>query len=397
VSPEPPQILELFEYRPVELPKSGLDRELARQLWQEFGTKVSVEEPGFRNDDHWRLTSQGWVGYIPLSDELHLALRPKVSIENLFGMLEYAYDIRFEVPDIVGCGSLQQFYERLAKVLALRVLDRGRKGYYRTYLEGTDCLPYLRGQLDIRRLALTPWDPNMHCSFDEHTGDVEDNQILAWTLHKIARSGLCTQHSLPEVRQAYRSVQAFVTLTPFLPESCVRRLYNRLNDDYQPLHALCRFFLENSGPTYQSGDRDMLTFLIDMERLFELFVAKWLQKHLPKELALRVQEKVDLTVDGDLSFRIDLVLYDSATDSPLAVLDTKYKVPDAPSTDDIAKVMAYAATKQCPEAVLIYPTPLSKPFDEQPAPHIHVRSLTFGLGGDLEEAGGAFIDSLSLM
>ena len=108
------------------------------------------------------------------------------------------------------------------------------------------------------------------------------------------------------------------------------------------------------------------------------------------------RRKVDLTESGGLTFRIDLVVCDAINETPLAVLDTKYKVPDSPSADDIAQVIAYAATKQCPEAVLIYPTPLSKPFDEQPSPHIHVRSLQFALDGDLEAAGDAFVQSLAL-
>ncbi|MFH1490851.1 MAG: DNA methyltransferase [Pseudomonadota bacterium] len=32
---------------------------------------------------------------------------------------------------------------------------------------------------------------DLHCHFEEHTGDIEDNQILAWTMLKIARCGLC--------------------------------------------------------------------------------------------------------------------------------------------------------------------------------------------------------------
>jgi 5-methylcytosine-specific restriction enzyme subunit McrC len=50
-----------------------------------------VEFPSPKTDHRWELTAQGWVGYIPLSPELGLSLQPKVSLEGLFRMLEYAY------------------------------------------------------------------------------------------------------------------------------------------------------------------------------------------------------------------------------------------------------------------------------------------------------------------
>ena len=54
---------------------------------------------------------------------------------------------------------------------------------------------------------------------------------------------------------------------PVGADRCVGRTYNRLNADYEPMHALCRFFLENSGPAHARGDRSMLPFLVNMPRL----------------------------------------------------------------------------------------------------------------------------------
>ena len=151
-----------------------------------------------------------------LSDDLHLRLKPKVPIANLFRMLEYAYKLKIHLADgLVDCASLEEFYERLAHILARRVLDRGRKGFYRTYVSESDRLPYVRGQLDTRRLITRPWDAHLQCPYEEHTGDIVENQILAWTLQRIARSGLCTERVLPTVRTAYRSIQSFVTPVPF--------------------------------------------------------------------------------------------------------------------------------------------------------------------------------------
>jgi 5-methylcytosine-specific restriction enzyme subunit McrC len=130
-----------------------------------------------------------------------------------------------------------------------------------------------------------------------------------------------------------------------------------------------------------------------MERLYELFVAEWLKAHPPQDCELNAQEIVDIDHAGTLHFDIDLVLCDVTTGAAHCVLDTKYKSPSAPATDDIAQVVAYAQAKGCHEAVLVYPTYLDKPLDAWVG-DIRVRSLTFSLDGDLEQAGQAFVESL---
>lgn len=386
--------IELKEYLPVQFSQKDIPEDIGEALWRNYRNQVAVEFPTPKTDWQWQLTAQGWVGYIPLSKELKLALQPKVELVNLFRMLEYAYRLKsfHFLKGLIDCQSISEFYERLAKILALRVIDRGRKGYYRAYRGESDKLPYIRGRINARNLLEEPSDVNIYCHYYEHTADVEENQILSWTLFCIARSGLCTESVLPIVRKAYRELQSITTLRKFNPNDCVKRLYNRLNQDYQPLHALCRFFLENSGPSHELGKQSMLPFLVDMERLYELFVAEWLKVHLPQGFEIKSQEQVDIS-NGEFHFNIDLVLYDIAIGNVRCVLDTKYKAPEKPSLDDIAQVVAYAEAKGCKEAILIYPTTLAKSIDTCIG-DIRIRSLTFSLKDDLDYAGNAFLKAL---
>lgn len=390
------QVISLTEYRPVELAVETMPEALGELLWRNYSNQVQVEFPSPKTGGQWRLTSQGWAGHIPLTPEFQLELQPKVQLSNLFRMLEYAYRLNFVIWDeLVDCQSLADFYERLAHILARRVIERGRKGFYRAYLSRSEPLSYLRGRLDVVEATRSPGRVQLQCDYEEHTADLEDNQILAWTLHRIAQSGLCTERVLPAVRRAYRALQGLVTLQPYPAEACLRRFYHRLNADYQPLHALCRFFLEQSGPGHLLGDRTMLPFLVDMAPLYELFVAEWLKQHLGAGLQLNVQERVNLGDTGGLHFEIDMVLYDLEQDAVRCVLDTKYKVAARPETEDIQQMISYAHTKGCGEAILVYPAPLAQPFDET-LRGIRVRSLTFALDGDLEQAGRTFLDSLAL-
>ena len=385
------RVIELVEYTPRLLARDELTAAEGETLWRDYGRLVEVEFPTPVTGGRWRLTAGGHAGFLPLSEFLGFALRPRVETGNLFRMLEYAYRLDLRTFDgSFDTASLEEFYERLANVLAKRVLERLRRGLYKAYVPRARRLPYVAGRMDVSRLARAPWRADPYCRYQEHTADVEDNQLLAWTLGAISRSGLCTERVLPTVRRAYRELQGRVGARPFAPAACQGRLYGRLNEDYGPMHALCRFFLEHTGPAHQLGDTKMVPFVVRTPRLFELFVAEWLKAYLPPPWRVRAQERVG--VGPRMTFSIDLVLYDGSGDAR-CVMDTKYKPAGQPTTSDVFQAVAYAEAQGCRDAVLIYPRPLSEPFDE----HVggtRVRGLTFSVADDLDEAGRHFLQDL---
>jgi 5-methylcytosine-specific restriction enzyme subunit McrC len=198
-----------------------------------------------------------------------------------------------------------------------------------------------------------------------------------------------------EETMARLSLQGIASLQSFNFSECIGRLYNRLNGDYEVLHGLCRFFLEQSGPLHSTGDHTMFPFLIDVAHLYELFVAEWLREHLPTGYSLQIQANVNFSEANRLKFIIDLVICDLETGRTLCVLDTKYKCPDTPANDDISQVVTYAEIKQCSDAILVYPRDLDANLDERLG-DIRVRNLTFKIDGDLEAAGQAFLASANL-
>jgi 5-methylcytosine-specific restriction enzyme subunit McrC len=383
----PDQVIELTERERLEVPAEDLAYEVGEQLWRRFGDQIAVEFPSPKTGHQWWLTPLDWVGYVPVDRQVGVSLLPKVPVGNVFRMLEYAYRLKYVFPEGLGTAdSLPEFFERLANVLAKRVLDRARKGLYRTYVPRRDVLPYMRGELDLRDRLRRPWRVHLACRYQEHTADIEENQILTWTLFRIAHSGACTDRVLPTIRRAYRSLQGFSDLVPLGPDRCVDRLYNRLNEDYEPMHALCRFFLEHGGPIHERGERTMLPFLVEMSGLFEMFVYEWLRAHLPAGLRLEEQKRVPLGRGDVMTFIIDMVLKDAATGETFCVLDTKYKQPDSPAPADVYQITTYALAENCRQAFLVYPAPLKKPIDDW-IQDVRVRTVTFGLEGDLEEAG----------
>jgi 5-methylcytosine-specific restriction enzyme subunit McrC len=195
------------------------------------------------------------------------------------------------------------------------------------------------------------------------------------------------------VRRACKALGGIVSVAPFIGSDAMGRIYHQLNADYEPLHALCRFFLDHLGPAHERGDRPMLPFLVDMARLFEEFVAAWLSSHLPPYLAALPQEKVSLGADRRVRFEIDIVIRHLSSGRNLAVLDTKYKNQRFPQSADVQQAIAYAEARNCHHAFLVYPQELESPFRGELKNHT-VETLAFPLDGDLDAAGERFLEQL---
>ena len=244
----------------------------------------------------------------------------------------------------------------------------------------------------MRESLKSPLDPCISCKYEEHTTDVEENRIILWTLSTILRSGLCGEKYLPVVRHAYRVLSRFSDHKQYSWSDCIGRLYNRLNEDYEPMHGLCRFFLERMGPCQGRGERKMLPFVINMHQLFEEFVALWLAKKLRDDgrLNLSIQYSVDA---GSFTIRPDLVVEESLTGLPVLVADTKYKASESIDPDDVYQVVAYAQKLSCPEAVLVYPFSSENLYREDWS-GILIRTVAFDLEQSLDSAGNAFLSAL---
>jgi 5-methylcytosine-specific restriction enzyme subunit McrC len=116
---EKTKIISLTEYNPVYLAQSDLSEEMEKLIYSSYSDQIVLEPPYSRTKYQWKLTANGWVGRIPLSSDIEVALIPKVDVENIFGMLEYAYNLKeFKVLDgLSKFKSLEDFYESSLKSL----------------------------------------------------------------------------------------------------------------------------------------------------------------------------------------------------------------------------------------------------------------------------------------
>lgn len=385
------RIIELEEEEPFRLEAGLLSQAEALRLYQRHHRLVQLDFPTPLHPGHYLLRSRGWAGQLAL-DGLLIQLKPKIPLANLFGMIETAY--RFGGLKLyAGEGrsrSLDEVFGLLAGLLARGIQTRIHQGLYREYREYQDELPCVRGRL-VFPPARRP--RALRCAYQEHSAGTTDNHILAWTLHRLRSFSFADPKVQRQVRQVYRLILGLVEPQPVRAEECLQRPYHRLNQDYQPLHGLCRFFLEHSGPLLGAGEHPFMPFAVHLPTLFEEFVAHWLEKNLPSGLHLEVQHRAPLEGSQGLAFHIDLVLRARQHGQVLAVLDTKYKGDREPTSEDLQQVVAYAVHLGTPNAFLVYPS-IATRVRRINVGRVQVRTLAFALQGDLESAGKGALDMI---
>jgi len=389
------QQIDLVEGEPLYIKADSLDEQVAKALYR--SQHFDFQFPSFANDFHYIITARNIVGHVTIGRDCLVRVAPKTPVSNLFRMLEVAYDLRsFRLLDgVTHVEAVADLYERLASILAKRILGRVRKGLYRGYVDQHDDLPYVRGRLAPARTAIMLAQGNVavHCEYQEHTADLEDNRILLWTLRVIGGLRLFRPEVRLEVQRAYRALLHSVALVSIAASTCRGRRYHRLNQDYEAMHGICRFFLEHQGPGVRHGRSDMMPFVVNMPRLFETFVANWMISNMPRQYQVRAQHVARLRSTEPVEFRIDIVVRDAQSGRAIAVLDTKYKIGAAVREEDIQQVVAYAVEMGVEKAFLVFPTNAVKKTEIQVGP-VRVETICFDVGHDYEAAGEQYRSAL---
>lgn len=388
----------LTEWRTTEV--TDLDVGLARFLRDRCRDYISIDKDPFDPAARWRLTPGNWIGSIPLPGGEVLRIQPKMKVPSLLRLLDLAYgftSLRFH-PDLDNCDSIEDWFDRLVQHLTHRIQVRVRRGLHRAYIHRRERMTRVRGRLVMRAMIGRPHDPSLVCDHHEHTADIEDNRILAWTMHCAARCPACAPQTRQRAQALVRALTRTVQLTPCSAADCRSRSYDRLNQDYAALHALCRLILDRISPTWEAGDATSLPFTLNMAALFEEAVARWLDRHLDQQrYRVVAQDRFTLGQASHIAMAADIVIYDRITGYPLAVLDTKYKAVQQPSNDDINQVVTYGAVLGSPQVALVYPQPIGNPVDATTgSPIIRVRSLVFSVDVHPDQAGEIFLSGLGI-
>jgi len=372
-----------------------MPEDVAKTLWQEASKQVKVALPSIQTGGKIKLKNRGYAGRVKLPGGHSVILEPKVEVERVLRLLRHAEGLEsFEFLDrLYAADSIDTFYDAVVEELASGVIKRQRKGLHQEYVDRKEKSEVVRGKINFREASKKPWEPELPIEYTELTPDIEDNQILLWTLFVARSSGIASDDVKGKVRRAYQSLAGMVELEQYRASDCLGRDYQRLNKGYERLHVLCHIILSQSGPVRGSGADQMVPWAVDMETLYERVVANWLDERLEDPLSVESQEEVEIG-DSGREYEVDLVFYRDG--EPIAVADTKYKVPKKPSTSDISQVIAYSEAKGVEDAFLVYPEVLNEPINTRVG-DVRIGTLQFGVARDLIDEGENFLRGLDFL
>jgi len=328
-----------------------------------------------------RITARSWVGVVRF-ERFEVRVIPKLAGDDLglVEMIEFATGLdalrrasSARTLHAEGAGLIDLLALLLAE--AAEVILRG--GILADYVEREDELLVLRGRLlgDQQVMRRFGQIDRLVCRFDEHEQDIVENQLLSAALGRCS-----TRVTHESVRRRVRRLLAVfqeVCRTDELDLDALRHYgiaYHRLNDHYRDAHALAWLLLDGLGTRdlLASGKTRCFAFLIDMNRLFEMFVFRLVDQLLAGTGLHLHYQRGDRSIIVNASTnqpyaRVVPDLLIEATDPTMrarVAVDAKYKLYDQRKLDsgDVYQSFLYAyafsgaGAQAVPAALLLYPS-----------------------------------------
>ncbi|MCH6265344.1 McrC family protein [Neobacillus citreus] len=314
-----------------------------------------------------RIKTQSWVGVIEL-DKMRIVIQPKFNkgFTDLIDMISFIEDLPFyQWEDSLGTLDKSDFLEILVRLFLKEVDQVFQFGIIKEYVTESDNLTNLRGRVHFRKNLQQNFNipTKIYCNYDELVTDVAENQILLSVIRKITTIKLQqrTKQQLNQIRYQLEQLCSEYKGTEWPSFS-----YHRLNAHYERAHKLGRYLWERlSAKTFYTGKNFYYSFLIDMNELFERFVAQLLTKYLPMEYKITASKRITQAIQLDgVRYRdiIPDILVENKRTKDVKVLDVKYKQygNKRVDTDDVFQLAFYAQNRKMAQdglydAAIIYP------------------------------------------
>ncbi len=128
---------------------------------------------------------------------------------------------------------------------------------------------------------------------------------------------------------------------------------DRKTQPYLKAIEIAKMLILNYSPNLNSGNDNMLTLLFDMNKLWEEYIYRILQKHKPSGYQISFQNADKFWEHKTI--RPDIVITNEQNEN--FVIDTKWKIINAnnPSDDDLKQMFTYNLHWNAEKTMLLYP------------------------------------------
>jgi 5-methylcytosine-specific restriction enzyme subunit McrC len=343
------RVIIVTEYCRPELVEKKFTEEERLIVDTDFKNKLEIVP---RFDGQHEIKTQQYVGYIILPDH-QIYIKPKIPNLSFINMVKYALDLPDIRPEYFSAKEEQNYIDILVLFLLDEVEVLIQKGLYMNYINYDDNLNCVRGKILFKENLIHNHDriDKIFCSFSELTQDIIENQIIKYTLYHLSMVQFIDNSINTRLVEYYKKLDQ-IELVNISASSFNSIHFTPLNEQYKPIISLCELLLRDSS-LGTIGDITSLSFLINMDLLFQEFVGNLLRKELGESnVSLQKTESIDIHESLELVLDIKILYNNIST----LILDTKYEQHPGkkPRPEHVHQMVSYSVGTGIKQCGLVY-------------------------------------------
>lgn len=251
-----------------------------------------------------------------------------IRVQNVYYMLAYAFQVLHEQGyKNVATEEFDNVAELLSAILCRGVSVQIKRGLIRQYISREKALASPRGKLEIGESIKTQVirKKQLICNYDEFSVDAYPNRIIKTTMDLLLRGSISKAR-----KKEIRKLMIFFDGISILDIHSINWdiQYDRNNQTYRMLIAVCRFVIKGLLQTTADGSTKIMDYADDqtMAKLYEKFILGYYQREHPELKAYSPQITWQVT-DGYRTLlptmQSDIVITNKAAKKTL-IIDAKY-------------------------------------------------------------------------
>ena len=355
--------IQVFEYQKLRVGENGFKK-------SHFDAMVKFNE---RNDNKYfrpifnGIQFNSHVGVIQIGG-LTLEILPKADRDNyasieqkeiwqsvLLEMLKVCKHIKV---DSVSESSLKKRYKSILEVYYEMYLNElnhlVKRGLIKKYRRIESNQLALKGKLVFAKNINknTVHKERMYCEHQVYDKDHLLNQILLKGLNIL--NELTNNHLSDRVNSLLFEFE-HIKQVEITKDHFKKLQLNRKSVDYSRAINIAKMLILNYSPNISSGNENMLTLLFDMNRLWEEYIFRILNKY--KKEGYEVSFQNSNVFWEHKTIRPDIVVTNINKSNEAFIIDTKWKIIESnnPSDDDLKQMFAYNLHWGSTKSLLLYP------------------------------------------
>lgn len=251
-----------------------------------------------------------------------------IRVQNVYYMLAYAFQVLHEQGyKNVATEEFDNVAELLSAILCRGVSVQIKRGLIRQYISREEALASPRGKHEIGESIKTQVirKKQLVCNYDEFSVDAYPNRIIKTTMDLLLRGSISKAR-----KKEIRKLMIFFDGISILDIHSINWdiQYDRNNQTYRMLIAVCRFVIKGLLQTTADGSTKIMDYADDqtMAKLYEKFILGYYQREHPELKAYSPQIAWQVT-DGYRTLlptmQSDIVITNKAAKKTL-IIDAKY-------------------------------------------------------------------------